>query len=100
MRTIIVGMGAFHTISNFLVTIEKRFKDTGFRDKAVESAVIAEGLIEAVLEGRQHNMAVRLLKIIYKALQRLIWKGFYSWIETNHSEDSQKLQETNNFADL
>ena len=67
---------------------------------AVESAVIAERLIEAVLEGRQYNRAGRLHKIIYKELQRLIWKGFYSWIETNHSEDSQKLQETYNFADL
>ena len=101
MHTIIVCMGAFHTICNFLATIGKRFKDAGLRDVAVESAVIAEGSIEAVLEGRQYNRAVRLHKIIYEALQRLIWKGFYSWIETNHSEDSQRLQETHNkFTDL
>ena len=101
MRTIIVRMGAFHTICNFLATIGKRFKDAGLRDVAVESAVIAEGSIEAVLEGRQYTRAVRLHRIIYEALQRLIWKGFYSWIETNHSEDSQRLQETHNeFKDL
>ena len=101
MRTIIVHMGAFHTICNFLATIGKRFKDAGLRDVAVESAVIAEGSIEAVLEGRQYNRAVRLHKIIYEAFQRLIWKGFYSWIETNHSDDSQRLQETHNkFTDL
>ena len=35
------------------VTIGKRFKDTGFRDIAVEFAVIEEDLIEVVLEGRQ-----------------------------------------------
>ena len=76
------------------------FKDTGLRDIAVESAFIAEGLIEAVLEGRQYNRTVKLHKIIYKALQRLIWKGFYSEIDTNHSEDSQRLQEAHNtFAD-
>ena len=94
-------MGAFHTICNFLAAIGKRFKDAGLRDVAVESAVITEGSIEAVLEGRQYNRAVRLHKIIYEALQRLIWKGFYSWIETNHSEDSHWLQETHNkFTDL
>ena len=94
-------MGAFHTICNFLVTIGKRFEDTGLRDIAVESAVIAEGLIEAVLEGSQYNRTVRIHNIIYKALQRLIWKGFYSWKDTNHSEDSQKLQEAHNkFTDL
>ena len=92
MRTIIVGMGALHRICNFLVKIGKIFKDNGLRDIAVDSTVIAEGLIEAVLEGRQYNRTVRLHKIIYKALRRLIWKGFYSGIEINHSEDSQKLQ--------
>ena len=35
MHTQIVGIGAFHTICNFLVTIGKRFKDTGLRDIAV-----------------------------------------------------------------
>ena len=94
MHTIIVGMGSFHKICNFLVTKGKRFKDTQLRDIAVELPVIAEELIEAVLKGRPYNR--RLHKIIYKALQRLIGKGFYSWIDTNHSEDSQKLQRTHN----
>ena len=84
MLTKIVGMGAFHSICNFLVTIGKRFEYTGLRDIAAESAAIAEGLIEVVLEGRQVIRTVRIHKIIYKALQRLIWKGFYSWTYTNH----------------
>ena len=101
MHTKIVGVGAFHSICNFRVTIGKRFKYTWLKDIAVESAVIAEGLIEVLLEGRQFNRTVRIHKIIYKALQRLIWKEFYSWIDTNHSEGSQKLQEIHNkFIDL
>ena len=52
MHTIIVRMGAFHTICNFLAAIGKRFKDAGLRDVTAESTVIAEGSIEAVLEGR------------------------------------------------
>ena len=42
-RSIIVRIGAFYTICNFLVTKGKRFKDTGLRDIAAELAVIAEG---------------------------------------------------------
>ena len=35
------------------------------------------------------------------AFQILIWKRFYPWIETNHSEDSQNPQETHSkFANL
>ena len=66
MHTKIVAMGAFHTICNFLVTIGKRFKDTELRDIASESAVIAEGLIEAVLDGRQYDRTVRIHKIYIK----------------------------------
>ena len=50
------------------------FKDVGLRDIAFESAFIAEGSIEAVLDDRQYNRVVRLHNIIYEALQRLIWK--------------------------
>ena len=56
----------FTPFCNFLVTIGKRFnKDTGLRDIASKSADIAEGLIEAVLEGSQYNRTVRIHKIIY-----------------------------------
>ena len=64
VRTIIVRMGAFHTICNFIETIGKRFKDVGLRDIAFESAVIAEGSIEAVLDDRHYNRAARLRNII------------------------------------
>ena len=64
MHTKIVGMGSFHLTCNFLVSIGKRFKETGLRAIAVESAVIAKGLIDAVLEDRQYNKTVRIHKII------------------------------------
>ena len=77
-KTIIVQMGAFHTICYFLGTIGNRFKAAELSDVTVEYAVIAVVSIEAVLEGRQYNRDVRLLNIIYRALQRLILDGFYS----------------------
>ena len=39
--------------------IGKRFQDTGLKDLAVESGVIAEGSVEGVLEGKRYNRAVR-----------------------------------------
>ncbi|KAG0725964.1 hypothetical protein GWK47_004497 [Chionoecetes opilio] len=58
------------------------FGDAGLRDVAVESGVIAEGSINRVLEGKQYNRAVRLHKLMYEALMRIIWKGFQVWIES------------------
>ena len=79
-KNLILRMGAFHTICNLLSTTGKRFQDAGLRDLCVESGVIAEGSITAVMEGRKYNHAVRLHKIVYEAMMRLALKGFLPWI--------------------
>jgi len=88
---ILLMMGNFHTICNFMSSIGKMFSDAGLRDVAVESSVIAEGSVNKVMEGKQYNQAVRLHKLCYEAFMRLAWKGFKNWLE------SDKL---NKYADL
>ena len=92
-KNLILRMGAFHTICNLLSTIGKRFQDAGLRDLCVESGVIAEGSITAVMEGRKYNRAVRLHKIVYEAMMRLAWKGFLPWIQVNHGVEAHHLEE-------
>ncbi|KAG1659941.1 Choline O-acetyltransferase [Nymphon striatum] len=77
-----------------LSIIGKLFRDAGLRDLAVESGVIGEGSIDKVLDGKQYNRGVRLHKITYEALMRLVWKGFLEWLENNHSTDLPHLDET------
>lgn len=74
-------MGVFHTVCTLLSVNGKKFKDAGLRDICIESGVIAEGSVTGVLEGRKYNRAVRFHKLMYEALQRLIWKGFQAWVE-------------------
>ena len=93
-KNIIIRMGVFHTVCNLLSTIGKRFQDAGLRDLCVESGVIAEGSISGVMEGRKYNRAVRLHKLVYEALMRLVWKGFLGWLELNHSENIVDLDQT------
>ena len=80
-QPIVLRMGAFHTVCNLLGIIGQRFEDAGLRDLAVESGIVAEGSITSVLSGKQYNRGVRLHKLLYEALLRLAWKGFYSWLE-------------------
>lgn len=75
-QPIILRMGVFHNICNFLGIIGKRFLDAGLRDLAVESEVIAEGSVDRVLNGQLYNRGVRLHKLLYEAVKRLAWKGF------------------------
>ena len=52
---VVLTMGNFHTICNFMSSIGKMFGDAGLRDLAVESGVLAEGSINKVLKGKQYN---------------------------------------------
>ena len=52
-QPIVLRMGVFHTICNFLGIIGKRFLDAGLCDLAVETEFIAEGSVDRVLDGQQ-----------------------------------------------
>jgi hypothetical protein len=93
-KTVILRMGVFHTICNMLSILGRRYQDAGLRDLDIESGVIAEGSIGGVLDGRRYNRGVRLHKLVYEAMLRLAWKGFYSWLEETHCTDLHNLQET------
>ncbi|KAG1714540.1 hypothetical protein GQR58_001134 [Nymphon striatum] len=92
--SLLLMMGNFHIICYMLSIIGKLFRDAGLWDLAVESGVIAEGSIDKVLDGKQYNRGVRLHKLTYEALMRLVWKGFLEWLENNHSTDLPHLDET------
>ena len=46
MSKIVVWVGAFHSMCNFLGIVGKIFKDAGLKDIAVDSVVNTEGWIE------------------------------------------------------
>ena len=90
-QSIVLRMGVFHTICNFLGIIGKRFLDAWLRDVAVESEIIMEGSVDRVLSGHYYNRGILLHNLVYEALQRLIWKSFLSWFEQNLAVESQPL---------
>ena len=83
---IMLMMGNFHIICNFMSSIGKIYGDAGLRDIAEESGIIAQGSIDKVLEGKQYNRAIRLHKLTYEALMRLAWKEFQDWLLLTHPE--------------
>ena len=65
---IVPRMGVFDKVCNMMHIIGNRFQDTGLKDIAVESGIIAEGSIHGVVHGHKYNRAVRLHKLVYDAL--------------------------------
>ena len=70
-KKVVICMRAFHTFCNLLSIIGKRFTYAGLRDLAVESVIIAEGLITSVLEGQHYDCDVHYYRLACEALLRL-----------------------------
>jgi len=87
---IVLCMGIFHTICMFLRILGKRFADAGLRDILVETGIVAQGSVSAVLDGKQYNRGVRVHKIVYEALMRLIWNHFYQSLEK--TDDANRIR--------
>ena len=92
-ESVVIRLGAFHTICTFLAVIGKRFGEAGLRDIAIESGVIAEGSIKGVFHGKQYNRAVRFHKLLYESLLRIIWEKFIVKLEESEGMDSTNLKE-------
>ena len=90
-KGVVPRMGVFHTICTLLGIIGKRFADAGLKDIFIESGVLAEGSIAAVIEGRKYNRSIRTHKLMYEALIRLAWKGFYADCVTNDESLKEKV---------
>lgn len=100
---IIMRLGTFHTICNVLSILGKRFQDAGLRDLCLESGIIAEGSVAAVMDGRHYNRAVRIHKYVYEALMRLAWRCFLTWLENRYPDKmgllEQALEHVSDFHD-
>ena len=75
---LIIMMGGFHLLMMLLGVIGSRFSDAGIRELAVQSDVMAKGSMEKVISGKHYNRAVRLHKIMYEALMRVLIQEFES----------------------
>ena len=70
-------MGTFQIILTFLAVISSRFKDICLRDILIQSSVVAEVSVEAMLTGsRAYKRAIRTCKIMYEAFSRILLDDF------------------------
>ena len=67
-------MGIFDLHMVFMSILNKRFGDAGLRDALVQSSIVAEGSVDSALGGKSYNCSIRLYKIYYEALNRLLLK--------------------------
>ena len=86
-RNLVIMMGGFYLLMMLLGIIGHHFGDAGLAKLAVESDDVAGGSIEKILSGKNYNRAIRMHKILYETLIRLLINAF----ESSLSEDQRNL---------
>ena len=71
-KSLVLMMGGFHTLKMFLGVIDTRFKAAGLQDILIQSGVLADGSAERAMTGSMYNRSVRICKLMYEALTRML----------------------------
>ena len=65
-------MGLFHMLMTYMNILSKHFADAGLNDALIQSRVIAEGSVDRALCGKMYNRGIRMYKLMYEALMRIL----------------------------
>ncbi|KAG1650788.1 hypothetical protein GQR58_027743 [Nymphon striatum] len=71
-QDVVLMLGNFHLMMMYLGVIGKRFGDAGLRDVMIQSDVISQGSVDKALTGHMYNRAVRMHKLMYESLMRIL----------------------------
>ena len=71
-KDVVLMLSNFHFLMMFLGVIGKRFGDAGLRNLVVQSGIISGRSVDKALDGHIYNRAVRMHKLVYEALMRIL----------------------------
>ena len=69
---VIVRMSSFHLTCAFMGALGKKMRCSGLEEVLIESGICASGPIEQVLTGKHYNRTLRVHKVVYEALERIL----------------------------
>ena len=85
-ENILPVLGGFHTQGAFMVAMYRRFKGSGLEDLAVAAGIVEAGSVDQALKGKHHKRGMRLHKLMYECLARLLISSTTDDLPTLYSE--------------
>ena len=71
-KLIIPVLGSFHTQMSFMYTIYKHIKGSNIEDLLAEAGLITIGSVHKALMGKDYSRALRIYKLLYESLARML----------------------------
>ena len=91
---IILRLGGLHIKMNFQKVIGKHMEGSGLSELWLESGVLAEGSIAKVLDGKAFAKSMRIHKLTFQAIWRLIYPQFLNFLEDEEFDKAEELRKT------
>jgi len=85
-KATVLRLGGFHMAMVFLAVIGKRHAESGLEDILIESKAFGPTTVDAIMRGKMYNRSIRAHKMVYEAMQRLLWKEFGDWCLKNEDK--------------
>ena len=82
LSNVVVRMGGFHVVLNFLSLLGKKFADSGLDDLLIESGVYAAGSTSTLMKGKSYNRGIRAHKLCLEVFFHLMWDALILWYES------------------
>ena len=78
-KGLILRLGGFHLLMNFMGSIGKLMADSGLKEIFVKSKLLLEGTANKVLSGHGYYQALNAHLAVYESLHMLWWDEFEKW---------------------
>ena len=79
----------FHNQGAFMDTVYRRFKGSGLEDLTVAAGIVEAGFADQALKGKHYKRGMRLHKLMYRCLAKLLISSTTDDIPTLYSELTQ-----------
>jgi hypothetical protein len=86
-QNVIVRLGGFHIVQNFLGAIGYLMKGSGLEDILFVSGVCAKGTINKVMSGKDYYKIIRCHSLAAEDMMRLKWGAFEDWLDDKEETD-------------
>ena len=88
-RSLVIRLGGFHRLLNFLGISGKSIRGSGI----VESECYGLSTVDQLMNEKSYNRGIRCHKLLFEAFSRLKWDAFVKWMETSSSSLPHGLED-------
>ena len=85
---LVVRLGGFHIIENFLGAVGFFMKNSRLKDTFVESGICKRGTANKVISGKDYYKMIRYHSLVSEAMMELLWSSFKTFVKEEGQTES------------